>query len=448
MTGAGRDGLLYSASLVLPRLPSFLLLPLLATRLSFAGMGLLTTCWIFMDLFQNFAGLGMRQAVGRFFPLAATPPERCEVLTTALSATLAGSAVCAVLAVLAWSVPVLRGSLAFLSALDLRLLITLVLASSLGNLSSTLIVYFRAERRPLAFFAASLCGALVELAGLLVLLRGKTLEVADLMAVEAGKQAVMLLLVGWQGKADLRPAVSGARFASLWAFSMWLVPVGVCDYLAQVADRFWLGELEGLGPMGIYGFFARFATPLGVLYGGAVMEMHSRLFALRGEAGADFARERLGRFLRRAGWTALGVSAAFPLAYRLGESLWPSFPKGYGTGLALFPVLIAGVYLLYWGRHYGAVLEYRFRSKAVLLGLGLSALAACVLIPSAILACRRLGAPVLEGTALAALVSIGAGTVTLGWLARLGGNAKDIARGAAFLAGCLLCATLAKSIGM
>lgn len=449
MTGSGRDGLIYSVSLVLPRLPGFLFLPFFAARLSFAEMGVLATCWIFMDLFQHFAGLGMRQALGRFFPLAETLRDRREVLTTALWTACAGGVAASLLTWAAWSLPALRGSLEFLSALDGRLLASLLAASSLGNLSSTLVVYFRAERRPWAFLAAGAAGAAVEMALVGALLAGEGLRVADLMAVEAVKQAVILLWVAWLGRRDLAPAFARERWAALLPFALWLVPVGLCEWAVLSADRFWLGQLEGLDPVGVYGFFARFATPLSVIFTGYLMEMHSFLFAMRGGEGIAFVRDRLERFLLRGGCLALALSILFPAAYRAAEALWPEFPRGYAAGLPVFPILVAGLYAIIWGRYYGAALEYRFRARAVLFALGLSAAASTVLLPAAIAACRHLGWSVLAGAAAASLLAILAGTAAQGAMAGIGegGSGRQIALGSAFLLGCLAVSAVLFAIG-
>ncbi|HLP43250.1 MAG TPA: hypothetical protein VK465_17225, partial [Fibrobacteria bacterium] len=372
----GRDALVYATALVLPRAVSFVLLPVFAARFTLAEMGLLATCWVFMDFFQTLAGLGMRQALGRFFPLAEGARRRREVLTTALAGTLGGGLGAALLSAAAWAVPATRGRLEFLARVDLRLLAWLLTAAALGNLVSTLLVYFRAERRPYAFLAAGGAGALVELSLAAWLIAAARLGVAELMAVEAAKQAVMLLFIAWQGRRDLVPAVSASALAALAGFGAWLVPVALCEWATLSADRFWLGQLAGMDAVGVYGFFGKFAAPLGILFTGGLMELHSRLYAMSGEVGMTFARDRIARYLRRGGFLALAVAAGIPAAFLLLEAVRPVFPPAYRAGLPFFPLLAGAGYVVYWGKYYGAVLEYRFRPRAVLAGMGCGAAAA------------------------------------------------------------------------
>lgn len=431
-----RDGILYSASLVLPRLPAFLLLPVYAARLSLAEMGVLATCWIFMELFQALASLGMRQAVGRFFPLADSLPKRRQVLTTALAVTFAGGAATALLSFLAFSLPALRARLEFFDSIDAKLLLLLLLASALGNLSNTLVVYFRAERRPWAFLLAGASGAAIEAGIALSLLATDSLTVPNLLAAECAKQAVILLLVAWQGRRDLVPAYSGETWGTMARFAVWLVPVSLLDWTAISADRFWLGQLAGMDPVGVYGFFARLVTPLAVLFSGALMEMHSRLYAMQGAGGQEFLARRLDRFLVAGGAACVALSLLFPPAFRWAAGQWPGLPAGYVAGVHVFPLLLAVMYAQYWGKYYGAALEYAFRTRAVLFGLGLSAAVAMALTPVLLHAFRD----PLVAAAAAALAAVLAGMAAMAARADLGGfgsGTRRLVSGGTALAGCL-----------
>src|SRR5690242_1936145 len=92
------DNLTYSAAVVIPRLPAFLFLPLLATVLPVAEMGRLATAWVAIELFQILAGMGLKASLGRFFPLATDPARRREILTLSLFGNLGGGLLMAALA--------------------------------------------------------------------------------------------------------------------------------------------------------------------------------------------------------------------------------------------------------------------------------------------------------------------------------------------------------------
>ena len=436
---AKRDSALYSAAFVLPRLPGFLLLPAYAAVLSLGDMGRLATCWIFIDLFQTLAGLGMKQALGRYFPLAEGERRRRETLSAAVLGSIAGGALAAGLATAVFALPAFRGRIHFLAEIDSRLFAYLLLASMLGNLSSTLVLYFRAQRKAGAYFVAGCLGMLLELgaAGTLLLL-GK-ISLGNLLAVECLKQGATLAFVAWHGRADLRPAWARETWTPMVRYGLWLVPVGLCEWIALSSDRFWLGQLAGMGSVGVYGFFGKFAAPLAVLYTGGIMEFHSQVYFMRGEEGLEFTRGRLEAYLVRAGALSLAAAALFPVGVHLAARYWPAFPTAYLPGVKVFPLLIAAGFVVFWGKYYGTVLEYQYRTRAVLVSLGLGAAAGALLAPLLIRASLILGLDVLAGAAVSLLLACLSATVAMGGMARLGGGGIQAAKGGAVVAGCLVC---------
>lgn len=433
---------IYTVAIVLPRLSGFLLLPAYATVLSLGDMGLLSTSWIFISLFQTVAGMGMTQALGRLFPMAKDSRHRREILTATLLGTLGGGLLTTLIAILIYAWPMARSHLQFLGQIDVRFFGTILTAGLLGNVTSTLLVYFRAEQKAWSFLHAGIIMAVVEmgLAGMLLAM-GKA-SVVNLLAVECAKQAATFIFIGWKGKRDLNPAFSSKTWKAVTGFGFWLIPVGMCECVFTSSDRFWLGQIVSMESVGIYGFFYKFATPLGVLFIGNLMDFHSYLYKMQGEEGMVYARESLNRFLFRGGLMTLGFAIGFPVAYRLLPLVFPVFPHAYASGLEIFPLLVAALYVFTWGKYYGALLEYRFETREILIGMGITAVFGATLIPLFLKASFSFNSWALSAAAGASLATAFVGLLVMGLLSRKGiagqYSPKTWLKPLGFILGCLI----------
>lgn len=437
MTAKRWDGLVYSAAVVLPRLPAFLLLPAIASVLSLSDMGKLATSWVFIELFQTLAGMGLKAALGRYFPIAVESAERREILTVALSGILAGGLALGLIAWGAFAWPLARGQIHFFQVIDPRVFSALLGASMIGNLASTFIIYFRAEQKALAFLMASVIGAAAELGLSLALLKTGHVSLLNLLLVECLKQAAMLAFIAHQGRRDWGFAFSRKTLRTMYAFGIWLVPVGLGEWLVTSSDRFWLGQQADLGKVGVYGFLYKFAMPLGVLFTGSLMDLHARLYRMDDAEGLRFTQDRLARFLGRSGMLMLGYALLIPAAFHALMIFHPVFPAAYMRGLAAFPLMVAVLYTFYWGKYYAMYLEYRFRAKALTAALTLAAAASMILIPLAIRLCLANGWDVLAGTAYGALAAQLLSMGFLGRLAGLPGSRANGIKGLVFVAACM-----------
>ncbi len=442
MTAKRWDNLVYSAAVVLPRLPAFLLLPAIASVLSLSDMGKLATCWVFIELFQTLAGMGLKASLGRYFPIATESADRREILTIALTGILAGGLALGLLAWAAFSWPLLRGQIHFLQAIDLSIFSALLAASMIGNLASTFIIYFRAEQKAWAFLLASLIGALAELGLSLALLKTGRVSLLNLLLVECLKQAAMLAFIAHQGRRDWGLAFSRKTLKTMYAFGIWLVPVGLGEWLVTSSDRFWLGQQGNLSKVGVYGFLYKFAMPLGVLFTGSLMDLHARLYRMGDAEGLAFTQDRLAKYLGRSGFLMLGYALLIPAAFRLLTRFHPVFPPAYLDGLAAFPLMVAVLYTFYWGKYYAMYLEYRFRPRALMLALTMAAAASMISIPLSIRLCLAQGWDVLAGTAYGALAAQLLSMAFLERLAGLPGGRASVARGLAFVAACVAASCL------
>lgn len=442
MARFGTDGLAYAAALVLLRLPAFLFLPAITAALSMGEMGLLASSWVFIDLFQILASMGLMASLGRFFPLAEGREKRSAALAAALAGILAGCLAFALAAAGLRLSPAAERMLPFLRGLDARAFAALLLSALLGNLVSALFVYLRAERKAMLFLGVSALGAAVEASLLSILWSAGRFSLPVLLGVEAAKQACLLLCLVAAARRDLFAPPAWRELSRQLAFGLWFVPIGLGEWFVAGSDRFWLGKLGGLADVGVYGFLYRFAMPLSVLFSGGLMNAHARLYRYAGTAGEPLARELLARFLARAGALTAAAAVALPAGlWWAGRSLH-LFPEAYLRGLPAAPLMAAVIFALYWARYYGTVLEYRLQARALMFAeAGIAGLSAA-LIPAAIALFRLRGGEPLMGAVAGALAAQGLGILLLARLSRLGGGWRAPTAGLATLAVCLAASAL------
>lgn len=433
------DSLGYAAAVVLPRLPAFLFLPAIANALSVGDMGLLASSWVFLELFQTLAGMGLKAALGRFFPLA-EGAARNTVLTASLYGIAAGGAALGLCAAGLRAWPAAGAALPFLGALGDDAFAALLASAFLGNLASALLIYLRAEQKAIAFLSVSAIGAAVEACFLAVLWATHRFTLAHLLGLEAVKQGVILLCIAVPARKDLAPNASFPELRRQLAFGLWFVPIGLGEWFITGSDRFWLGKLGGLADVGVYGFLYRFAMPLSVLFAGGLLDAHARLYKFAGQEGEGLAEGLLTRYLMRSGAIVAAYALLFPAALWLAGRKAGLFPPAYLSGLPAAPLMAAVLFALYWGKYYGTILEYRMRARALMAAqLGVAA-ASALLIPAGILIFSARGGNVLCGSALGALAAETLGIIALGRLAGTRGGLRAMVAGAATLAVCLAAA--------
>ncbi len=437
MTARRWDNFIYSAAVILPRLPAFILLPAIATALSLADMGKLASSWIFIELFQTMAGFGLKAALGRYFPMASEPSHRREILTIALSGILGGGLVLGLLTWVCFAWTAVRMHIHFFQAIDYNVFAALLAASIIGNLTSTFIIYFRAEQKAWAFLMASAIGAVVDFGLSLTLLLTGRLTIFNLLLLECLKQAVMLAFIAFKGRQDWGFAFSSKTFKTLFTFGLWFVPVGIGEWIVSSSDRFWLGQQGDMSLVGVYGFLYKFAMPLGILFTGSLMDLHARLYRMHGDEGLQFIHSNLSQYLFRAGWMMLAYSILLPALFLLMSRFHPIFPAVYLTGLAAFPIMVATLYVYYWGRFFGMVLEFNYHTRALMQAITLAAAASLILIPLAIRFCVTSNWNILFGTAYGALAVQLLSMSLLGRFSRYSGAWVEARKGVLFISACI-----------
>lgn len=403
-----RHAAAYTGGIVLSRIPPFLFLPVFAAVLAPETLGLYLTVLILADMVQTVSGLGMVQALGRFFPLARGRGERRDLMGTALWTGVAGAALVCGLCLAAFLLPAVRDSLEAARGLDMASFLLALGAGAVVNMVSLLIAYVRAEQRAGVFFGALAAGAVLEAIANTALAVAGQITLPRILAVECAKGLLILAVLLVSARADLSLRFSAARFAELFRFGFWLMPVGLFAWMLLSIDRFWLGQLAGLAEVGVYGFFYKFASPAAILFQGWIISMDSHLFRAEPEAGRALVGASLARYLKWAGLGLCAAAAILPLAVWsvAGEGRW--LPPEYLGGLRVYPLFLAATFVYYWAVHYASLLDFQFRSKRQLAYMGAAALGNFALCPVFVKAGALAGMAAAPAIALSNLACVAA----------------------------------------
>ncbi len=399
------DALTYTGAIALSRIPAFLFLPIFAAFLTPLQMGQYISAWLCIDLLQTLAGLGMVQALSRFFPLAQNSLHRKEIFSTAFFTSATGGIGLSLLAGIFFCIPSLRQLWNFLPTINNLQVTLILLAVNLTSTTSFLLVYLRAEQKALAFLCALLGSTAIEVLGTFSLLHFHHVHLSGILSVECIRLASLAIVLLFLAKQDLALVFSKPQWKSMFHYGIYLVPAGLFVWVLFSIDRFWLGQLAGLEQVGVYGFFYKFVMPINLIFQGYIMSLDSQLFKLNISEGEVLVCKALKQYLIKAGILIILVSLMLPSALKIGLYFYPKIPQIYFQNLTLFPIFMATAYIYYWGVHYASLLDLRLRSRRQLVLMGLSALLNFILCFVLIHFGPSFGLSVLMAAALSNLIS-------------------------------------------
>lgn len=399
------DTVRYTGSLVASRIPAFLFLPVFASALTPEDMGLYLTALLLVDLIQSVSSLGMVQALFRFFPQAKGPEERRLMLGTALLTGAAGWAAACALVGGAFLWPGARASLEAFRGFSPDALLLILLSAGFINVISILTAYAWAEKRSRSYLAALVAGAALEAALSLAMVWAKGVRLERILAIECVRGALVAVALAWVARRDLSLRFSPAAFFPLFRFGIWLMPMGLFAWMLLSIDRFWLGQLAGLGEVGVYGFFYKFASPAAILFQSYIISLDSHLFKSEAAQARILVENSLARYLKGAGALLAGAALVFPAAVLAAARGWNVLPAAYLPGLKVYPLLLATTYVYFWSVHYASMLEFQLRSKRQLAYMSGAALGNFVLCPTFITLGSRIHLGPMESTALSNLAA-------------------------------------------
>ncbi len=259
---AGRASLLFGAAVVLPRATSLLTVPIYTRLLGPEDFGRYELLTSISALLYAICILGLDFAMSvRYFGRAEVERGRdaASAVAAAAGASLVATGVLAALASLIGPVALQSSS----GGLPFAIVVAAVPFNVLGGV---LAMYLRLRFRGLAFFRATVGGAVGGTASGVILvvaahwgLVGATVGLAAMHVI-----TFLLLAVGVRGLLD--PASGDRRTAlKLVRLGAPLVPAGAAAWVFAVADRFFVLAFFGLAQVGLYAAAARLAMVLALV---------------------------------------------------------------------------------------------------------------------------------------------------------------------------------------
>ncbi|MCE5421171.1 MAG: oligosaccharide flippase family protein [Acidithiobacillus sp.] len=259
-----RDTAVYAVGVVLSRLVGFVMIPVYTRVLTPADYGVVETISRLTDIVGLLVGLGMSEALLRFYNEAKTEQQRGSLISTSLVLTGLATAL-ATLVLLPVAPAVTR--LTFGNAAYAHLVALALLSMMLGNLGLLPLTLLRAQGRAWEYTALSVVQLVTALSLnilLVVHLRWGVAGVVWSGLLNGG--AWSLALVCWL------VARHGGRFNARWALALAaygvpLVPAAIAQFVLHFSDRFFLVRLVPMAEVGVYALAYRVAMLVSVFTG-------------------------------------------------------------------------------------------------------------------------------------------------------------------------------------
>jgi O-antigen/teichoic acid export membrane protein len=269
-----KNTLIYTAGGFLPKVVSFLLLPVLTAYLSREDYGIVAALTSLAALVGIFATLQLPgSGMFRCYFDYHTEGERQRFIGTIVTAvsvmSLAAFTLCLVAHV--W-LQRLYPNIAF------HPFYTLALAAMPLQVNvDTFQLLFRLQERPGPFVAISLANFLLNIGLTLWLVVGWHMGALGVLWAGVLAQACTLPAALWLSRASFRLAWDGAMFRNALMFSLQSLPYMVIAMVVVNIDRYLINHLSSVAELGIYGAAEKLAGVFNLL-GGAVMMAFDPMF--------------------------------------------------------------------------------------------------------------------------------------------------------------------------
>lgn len=260
----GKNSILYGAGMVLQRMVTLLLLPLLTAYLSPAEFGVFAMLMLLSLVAQSVFGLGMSAAMGPAYFRGKDEGEKSQVVWTTFSLLVISSMI---LLACAWSIPGVFLELVYLPKSH-ELLATLVLtATACLILSSCLAQRVQFEKQAVRFVTIALITSLVTAAVSIVSVVCFGWGVKGLIAAQLIGNAVALTLYLALTVRETQFSLNLDVGREILKIGIPLIPSFAFLFILMNAGRYFLQTLEGPDQVGIYTIGHNLGAMIGLVVG-------------------------------------------------------------------------------------------------------------------------------------------------------------------------------------
>ena len=257
-----KDSAIYAVAGVLSQGISFLLFPFLAHHFKPHAYGVIDIIGLVTTIAYLTVALEINQGLGRYFTEARDEPERVSLASTALIFTI-GAYLATAAITLPLAGPITRAL--FDPSVDPWVLRVAIIGIFAGGVLYVAQDQLRWRMRKRAYASVSVILALVTTATTALLVLGFHVGVIGAIIGQlAGTVAALLVVFGVSWR-SYTARFDRAKFRTMLAFSLPLVPASVGVFLNSFADRLAVLQTKSLSAVGVYGVGFRIATVMTLL---------------------------------------------------------------------------------------------------------------------------------------------------------------------------------------
>jgi O-antigen/teichoic acid export membrane protein len=303
-----KNSLIYTAGNVLPKVVSFLLLPLITRFLTPQDYGVVTAIGAIIMFLQMTSGLQMNAGFARCYFDYHDEQKQGELLGTALLSNLLlnGAFITACL-ILRPALQSLYPEIPFIPFYIIGILtVPLVMVADLVQL------LFRMQERPIPFVCISIFRFLTNIGFLSLLVFWKKMGALGLLLSSLLAAAISIPFILWLARRYVRLIWRRGMFRDMLHFGLQTVPYMISAAFMTNADRYLVNRLATTEQLGLYGIAWKFAMVFGVLTGAVMMSYDPHFFKTASREPPDQAKAHLGGVSTQivVFFTMLGTSAA------------------------------------------------------------------------------------------------------------------------------------------
>jgi len=287
-----RHSITYGASIYLTKLIGFFMIPIYTSYLTPADYGVLELLDLIMYVVGMMIGLGIGNAVIRFYSDCSTPREKAQVISTAFYSILAmGIVVNGFLVLL--SAPI--ANLVFHSGESTRTMAQLAdfvkivaVSGILDIISSVGVAYLQAEKKSTAYTVASVGRFLVAVSLNILFIVGFELGVLGVLYSQVISNILYLTTIITITRRQLTWTFSKPLAREMIHYGSPLIASTLSMFIIHFSSRFFIERFAGLSVLGIFSLGYKFALVLpALLYAPFELIWNSQMFDLykKGDEG-------------------------------------------------------------------------------------------------------------------------------------------------------------------
>jgi O-antigen/teichoic acid export membrane protein len=256
------DAVLYGMGNYLSKVVGFLLIPVYTRYLTTSDYGILALTGVFGSILFVIINMGQSSAIFRSYFDSDDPKLRDAVISTGFRLLL-------VISLPVSLIPVFLSGEVARHLLDNPALWIFIVITAVATLSKEFaripFAVMRAERQATRYAAFSIVRTLLNILLAIALVVGFEQGVLGVLIGQCAAEIALCLVLYPSLLASLKPAFSGKVARDLLSYGLPFVPAGLCSFLLNLSDRYFLKHYTSMEEVGLYALGYRFGEIIWLL---------------------------------------------------------------------------------------------------------------------------------------------------------------------------------------